>query len=268
MKTLFTVGVLVLSSMLGCTTQIQAPQSGGKQSSLIQIQSASISPKNGGQMVQESDLRIGDILLTATDGAASLGIRAATLSPVSHAALYMGNGQIIEAVGKGVQQRSMTQFLQEEASIVAFRHPKITPTSAEGVKSFALSQLGKSYNHVGILLHAPFAIERRICELPLVPGLIREACLRGIAQIQLGAMRSDSFFCSQLVVAAYAAAQVPIVDADPRFVSPGDLLHMREGDVASLTPKERLVYVGHLKLAVPMTDRTGSLNQPFLLAKR
>jgi hypothetical protein len=100
-------------------------------------------------------------------------------------------------------------------------------------------------------LHAPFAIERRICELPLIPGVIREACLKGIAQIQLGAMRDNSFFCSQLVVAAYAAALTPLVETDPRFVSPGDLLHMRENDVPSLTPKERLVYVGHLKTSIP-----------------
>jgi uncharacterized protein YycO len=234
-------------ALAACTTQFNKPTEIANSEGLIQIQSKSISPKNGGKIVDASELQVGDILLTATNGVASLGIRATTLAPVSHAAIYVGNGQVVEAVVKGVQMRSMVKFLDEESTVVAFRHPKITPANATDLKAFAVNQIGKSYNHVGILLHAPFAIERRICELPLVPGPIREACLRGIAQIQLGAMRDNSFFCSQLVVAAYAAAQTPLVDSDPRFVSPGDLLHMRENDVPSLTPKERLVYVGHLK---------------------
>jgi uncharacterized protein YycO len=247
-KVICTSFLVVLAS---CTTQFIKPTAATQSTGIIQIQSKSISPKNGGKFVEASDLQTGDILLTATSGVASVGIRAATLAPVSHAALYVGDGQVVEAVVKGVQMRSMVKFLDEESTVVAFRHPKITTENAQNLKAFAMNQIGKSYNHVGIMLHAPFAIERRICELPLIPGVIREACLKGIAQIQLGAMRDNSFFCSQLVVAAYAAAQTPLVATDPRFVSPGDLLHMRENDVPSLTPKERLVYVGHLKTSIP-----------------
>jgi uncharacterized protein YycO len=244
-------GLILCFGLTACTTQLTKPNANQENVSPIQFQSKSISPKNGGKFVEASELQVGDILLTATNGVASVGIRAATLAPVSHAAIYIGNGQVVEAVVKGVQTRSMTKFLDEESTVVAFRHPKITADNSQILRSFALDQVGKSYNHVGIVLHAPFAIERRICELPLIPGPIREACLRGIAQIQLGAVRDNSFFCSQLVVAAYAAAQTPLVDTDPRFVSPGDLLHMRENDVPSLTPKERLVYIGHLKTSVP-----------------
>jgi uncharacterized protein YycO len=244
------ISLLFGTFLVSCTTQFVKPTAGTQSAGIIQIQSASISPKNGGQFIEVSELQVGDILLTATTGVASVGIRAATLAPVSHAALYVGDGQVVEAVVKGVQMRSMVRFLDEESTVVAFRHPKITAENANGLKTFAVNQIGKSYNHVGIVLHAPFAIERRICELPLIPGVIREACLRGLAQIQLGAMRDNSFFCSQLVVAAYAAAQTPLVETDPRFVSPGDLLHMRENDVPSLSPKEKLMYVGHLKTSI------------------
>ena len=37
---------------------------------------------------------------------------------------------------------------------------------------------------------------RRACELPFVPTLVRDFCIRGIATIQLGAFSNDQFFCS------------------------------------------------------------------------
>ena len=96
---------------------------------------------------------------------------------------------------------------------------------------------------------APFSLERRACELPLVPEGVRDFCIRGIATVQLGAGgNNDRFFCSQFVLEAYAQAGLPITDADPRWISPADILHMREGDVPSMKIHQPLVYVGHLKL--------------------
>ncbi len=237
--------LLFSSALLGCVTQVSTNAG----SAPINFQSNSISPKNGGALIDESTLKVGDIFLTSTDSVASFGIRAASLAPVSHAAIYAGDGLIIEAVGKGVQTRSITVLLQEEAVVVAFRHPKATQQTGQAVKEFAQQQIGRPYNHMGILLQAPFTIERKLCELPLIPGAIRQACLTGIATVQMGVMRSDQFFCSQLVVAAYDAAKLPLISADPRFVSPADILHLREGDVSSMAPLERLVYLGHLKLS-------------------
>ena len=54
-------------------------------------------------------------------------------------------------------------------------------------------------------------------------------------------------FCSQLVLDAFRQAGLPITNADPRLVSPSDILHMREGDVSSVRIHQRLRYVGHLK---------------------
>ena len=77
-------------------------------------------------MVNADSLKAGDIILTAANGINSVGIRLITLSPVSHAAVYLGNEQIAEAVGAGIRRRSMDQLLAEEATVVAFRHPDIT----------------------------------------------------------------------------------------------------------------------------------------------
>ena len=80
-----------------------------------------------------------------------------------------------------------------------------------------------------------------------MPTKVRDACLRGVASIQLGAVSDKSFFCSQFLVEAYRRAGAPITDADPRWVSPGDILHMREGDVTSMPAILSLTYIGHLK---------------------
>jgi hypothetical protein len=241
---------LISLCLAGCTTQVTPEKSADNHRPLplqIAVQNKSIDPGNGGILIDERTLRPGDIILSATNGLNSTGIRAITLSPVSHAALYVGRGQIIEAVTSGVSQRSVAQFMQDEATIVAFRHPKLDGIQAALIQKFAEKHLGTKYNTAGIVLQAPFALERKLCELPLMPALARDACIRGIAAIQLGPVPNDQFFCSQFMLEAYKAAGLPLTDADPRLISPGDLLHMRQGDVPSVKIHQALHYVGHLK---------------------
>lgn len=213
----------------------------------LDIQDKSLSPHNGGQMVGAEALRPGDIILSSANGLHSAGIRLITLSPVSHASLYVGNGQIAEAVGEGIRKRTVDQLLAEESSVVAFRHPRVTAEHVVHMERFVQDTVGQKYNFVGVLLHAPFSIERRLCELPLTPSLLRDFCVQGVGAIQLGLGPTDRFFCSQFVLEAYRRAGLPLTDADPRFLNPSDLLHMREGDVPSVRTHQALQYVGHLK---------------------
>jgi hypothetical protein len=60
------------------------------------------------------------------------------------------------------------------------------------------------------------------------------------------AARENQLFCSQLVLQAYRHAAVPVTAADPRLISPADILHMRERDVSSVRISMPLVYVGRL----------------------
>ena len=71
------------------------------------------------------------------------------------------------------------------------------------------------------MLDAPFVLNRRVCELPLIPSAVSNFCVTGMATVQLGASRNDQFFCSQFVLEAYNQAGAPITTADPRWVSPG-----------------------------------------------
>lgn len=251
----------VLAALLatGCATQVEAPRRANTGLPLpipgglphVSFQNPALEPANGGRFVPAAEMQAGDILLTAANGVTSIGIRLAMLAPVSHAALYAGDGQVVEAVGEGVRQRSLEEVLAEESVVVAFRHPGVDEQSAARLRSFALGKVGTRYSHVGVMLHAPFALQRRLCELPLVPSGVRDFCVRGVATIQLGASSNERFFCSQLVMEAYRQAGLPITTADPRWVSPADILHMREGDVPSISVVQPLVYLGHLKYTAP-----------------
>lgn len=159
----------------------------------------------------------------------------------SHGALRPGKGM----VSFGTAHQSDRPW--PEAMVVAFRDPRLTPAQAVLLRQSTLSKVGTRYSTVGVVLSAAFVLDRRVCELPLLPGPVRDACVRGLAIVQLGASRDDRFFCSQFVLQACAQAGAPLGDADPRWVSPADLLHMREGDVATLAAARPLRYVRHLE---------------------
>lgn len=249
--------VAALNAMVGllaaCATGMGTDPSTGAQTFQVQNRLL-ITPANGGRHITSAELQPGDIILSSTNGVTSLGIRLLTLSPVSHAALYLGDDNIAEAVGSGIRTRKMAEFVEDESTIVAFRHPGVRIEHADTMRSFAQAQSGKKYNVVGVVLQAPFTLQRQYCELPLVPSLVRDACIRGLAAIQLGVARNDRFFCSQFVLAAYQQAGLQLTTADPLLVSPADLLHMREGDVPSVRIAQALHYVGHLKSGPVATE--------------
>ncbi len=194
-------------------------------------------------------LRVGDILLSAAQSLNSSAIRLATFSQVSHSAVYIGDGNVVEAVGSGVRVYPVRQALSEGDIIVAYRHPGLDDDMRLKLQAFAMAQVGQPYNHLGIAMHAPFSLERRLCELPGVPGVVRNACMRSFSAIQMAPNELDarnSFFCSQLVLASYRAAGLPLTGAADDALSPADLLHMREGDVPSFRVTRKLAYVGRL----------------------
>ncbi len=260
-STLVALVALVLMALTGCASRFD-PDALAQGQSPVRLQNRLLlTPANGGQHIAPTDLQAGDMVLSNTAGLVSAGIRLLTLAPVSHAALYLGEGQIAEAVGSGVRIRPIDAFMADESTIVAFRHPGLRPEHAQAMRGFAQAQEGQKYNTLGIVLQAPFTLQRQYCELPILPGLVRDFCLRGLAAVQLGAARNDRFFCSQFVLAAYQQAQLPLTTVDPLLVNPADLLHMREGDVPSVRTQQALQYVGHLKaesLAADTEVATGS----------
>lgn len=243
----------------GCATglTVTAEENAEAAGQRLAMQRQWLEPRNGGRLVDAAELQPGDIMLSAAASVPSLGIRLFTLAPVSHAALYVGQGQVAEAVGSGVRLRPVAAVIDEEVVIVVLRHPGVDPAHQERMRAFALASVGGRYDHVGVVLQAPVSLQRRVCELPLVPSPVRDYCIRGVAAIHMGAARGDRFFCSQFVLEAYKRADLPLTSADPRWLSPSDILHMREGDVPSVKSLQALEYVGHLKFRVPGIDAPG-----------
>jgi hypothetical protein len=235
-----------LLALTGCATRFYDDDADGG-APRFRVQNPGLNPTNGGVAVDAGALLPGDILLSAANGLPSLGIRIVTFAPVSHASLYVGGNEIAEAVGEGIRRRGVDRLLVEESTVVAFRHPAVREHHVERMQAFVRETVGQQYNLTGIILQAPFAIDRKLCELPLTPSLLRDFCVQGLGSVHLGLGRSDRFFCSQFVLEAYNRAGLPLTTADPRLLTPADLLHMREGDVPSVRSHQALVYVGHLK---------------------
>lgn len=235
--------------LAGCASRLELPEEGlGLR---LRVQSSAIAPGNGGELIGAEALQPGDILLSSIATVNSFGIRLGTFSPVSHALIYLGEGQVAEAVGSGVRARALAEVVEEEQMVVAFRVPGVEAVHAQRLRDWSLAQVGTRYNTAGVMLNAPFVLNRRLCELPLLPASVSAFCISGLATVQLGASRNDQFFCSQFVIEAYNQAGLPITQADPRWVSPADLFHMREGDVPSIAASQPLRYIGHLKYNPP-----------------
>ncbi len=252
--------VLLVGFLQGCATQF-VPRPGSASGdaettstgSALRFQRSSIKPTGDNAFVAPEALQPGDILLTAMSSFKSATIRLMTFAPVSHAAVYIGDRQVVEAVGgSGVRVRGIDELLEEETVVLVLRYPDLSAVQARNIKDYALRKSGSGFSYLGVTLHVPTSITRRLCELPLVPSALRDACIRSIGVVNQMAASERRLFCSQLVLQAYRHAKVPMTDADPRLISPADILHMREGDVPSVRIHRQLRYAGHLKYPPPM----------------
>ncbi|MCC7507450.1 MAG: hypothetical protein IT259_19240 [Saprospiraceae bacterium] len=197
-----------------------------------------LSPATGGMSLDWNALHRGDIILSTTTAVQSAAIRAFTNSPISHACVYIGDGRIIEAVGSGVEDKSLDSALADDSVAVAFRHPQMTSDKALQLRDYLGQQLGRPYNYWGIARQATFRVESSRCSL--VPTeTLREACRNFFGRILLGTPDNQSFFCSQLVLEAYQQIGLPLTNTPANWATPND--------IAVLSYNGTLLYVGHLK---------------------
>ena len=247
------IAVMAMLALLqGCATQLSigSGDEDAEKSPVLRFQSNSIVTA---ATVEPESLEPGDILLSSERTVISAGIRLMTFAPVSHAAVYVGDSQIVDAMRWGVRVRELNELLEEAAVVLVLRHPELTAEQAAEITEYSFNKSGAGFNFLGITLHVPFSIARRVCEVPLVAAAIRDACIRSLGVLHRLAASESRLFCSQLVLQAYRHAGVLVTHADPRLISPADILHMREHDVSSVNVVTPLRYVGHLKSAQPVT---------------
>jgi uncharacterized protein YycO len=247
----------LVALLQGCATQLSIRPGTGYENAetpsaapALQFQTNFIAPA---AVLEPEVLQPGDILLTSEPTLTSASIRLMTFAPVSHAAVYVGDRRVVEAVHSGVRVRDLEEILAEAAMVLVLRYPELTAEQAVLIKEYAVNKSGAGFNFLGITLHIPFSISRRACEPPFVPPALRDACIRRMGVLHQLAASERQLFCSQLVLQAYRHARVPVTDADSRLISPADILHMREGDVSSVKIPKQLRYAGPLKYEPPVT---------------
>ena len=131
----------------------------------VTLQRQSSIAGSGLREIAESDLRSGDLLFSSSLGVTSLGIRAFSASSVSHVALYVGEGQVAEATGAGVQVITLQQALAHSDKLFALRVPDLTPYQATTMKSFAWQVKDSGYNYRGIIQFIPYMVTKPLCSL-------------------------------------------------------------------------------------------------------
>lgn len=253
---LFLPCLLLLSA---CTVDVSPPD---KSAAAIDAQSQKWAVKFQRQIsftnkalveITDTDLKPGDLLFSSSLGVTSLGIRAFSNASVSHVAVYLGNNEVAEATGAGVKIVSLTQAMKHSDKLFALRVPELTPLQAAEIKAFAYKIKNSGYNYRGIVEFIPFMMTRQMCSLNPFSEDFRQQCISGLAKAQLSDPREGektAWFCSEFVTDAYAKAGHPLTLAQSGWISPADLMHMREGDVAAFKPETQLRYVGHLKLGI------------------
>ena len=189
-----------------------------------------LTPTSGGGMcIADSALQPADIIVSAGIGAVSTAIRYGTASDVSHAALYIGDGEVIEAIGPGVMERPLNKSLDDHSLAVAYRARGMTPSAAAMIVHFAEKWKRKKYDTAG----AAAAGARNPFVCVVVMGIAPCAAARA------GKFKSsDKFYCSQLVLEAYRRAGVSFITQDPNTSQPEDMV--------TAYSKDKLLYVGHL----------------------
>jgi uncharacterized protein YycO len=238
---------MLMALLQGCATRFEFQEPGANG---LRFQTSAVAPRSGEAALTLDALQPGDIILTSAPTLRSVGIRLMTLSSVSHAALYVGDGRVVEAVGSGVHERPLDELLREENVALVLRYPKLSRDDQLKILDYARQKTGARFSYFGATLHLPFSVTRRVCELPLLPGAVRDRCLRSVGVLSYAAATESQLFCSQLVMQAYQSAGAPVTDADARLITPADILHMREGDVPSVSVRQPLRYLGFLRYEV------------------
>src|SRR5262249_14381416 len=140
-------------------------------------------------------------------------------SPYNHAALYIGNGEVVEAVGEGVHRIKMTDFLKQHDDLVrsmVLQRENLTDRQRDAIVNFAKSKVGKKYDGFGA-----FSVG------------METTANTDHRSLNVNQYDRDSYYCSQLVAAAYSYAGVPL-PPKPLEIQPAELASGFAGNLRPL----------------------------------
>jgi cell wall-associated NlpC family hydrolase len=160
---------------------------------------------------------LGDFGVARTNGWAAPWIRLITRSTVNHAFVYVGNGRIVEANPSGAAVGNVSEYPH-----AIWSHMALTTQQRHAIANAADTLVGTPYSWVDdvcIGLADLFGWH--------VPEPFRQMVIDRLGW-------KGRLMCSQLVDVAYSKAGVTLFPDGriPGDVSPGDLLHLIEGQPA------------------------------------
>lgn len=202
-----------------------------------------LTPAAGGMCIPPIALQVADIIVSTTAEIGSAVIRLGTGSAISHSGVYVGGGQIVEALTQGVVKQSVDDAMRDDTLVVAYRHPRMTIPTALKISNFVSSKVGRPYDSFGTSWKGAVspAGQAAIGVAGLAAGgLIGAAFVLVTINVIDKAVQpgdgQDKFYCSELIFRAYADAGLPlgqITSAPSKFVA--------------LANNGTLRYAGHLK---------------------
>jgi uncharacterized protein YycO len=162
-------------------------------------------------------------------------IRNSTGTDFSHTVLYIGNGQVVEAISEGVVERALADALHETTLAIALRRRFMTGATKDAVvrqaRSFA--NQGLPYDLVGAA-GAGLSHGRGQAACVASPFMCANLALAA-ANNARDANRDRKFFCSELVARCFELAGVPISNQHASYMTP-----------RSVRVAPNLIYIGHL----------------------
>lgn len=188
-------------------------------------------------MLTINDLKPADILLSTGAAIPSAVIRSVTVSDYSHAALYVGNSEIIEAIGEGVKLQSLEKAMSDDTLVSVYRRLRMADEQGLQVVRYAMEQKqkGKKYDYLGAIgggVTSPGFLTR-VFRSPIVMSAV---FIAGVEADLYNRMNPEaSFYCSELIALAFEKANVPL-GPGAASTTPGDIAYSHV-----------LNYVGDLK---------------------
>ncbi len=126
-----------------CTVDISQPDSSATvvnaeaKTWAVKFQHQSSFTEQSIKEITEPDLKPGDLLFSSSLGVTSFGIRVFSTSSVSHVAIYLGDNNVAEATGAGVQIVSLKKAIKHSDKLFVLRVPDLTPQQATEITAFA-----------------------------------------------------------------------------------------------------------------------------------
>ncbi|MBI1978418.1 MAG: hypothetical protein HYS55_06655 [Candidatus Omnitrophica bacterium] len=166
-------------------------------------------------------LKPGDVIVTSKRGInlGAMPIRFANFSRHgyrkriwTHAAFYIGNGEVVEAFPKGITKRDLkTAYLEQHFDIVCLRRKGMKVSDFQNAAEFCKSKVGVKYDTKALAYYVILNLLP-----PIFHFLLTSRWFNNLIN------SPDAFYCSELVGTAYLRQGAYCFDRKPAQVMPVD----------------------------------------------